>query len=83
MDAEDALVLADAICVHTGASVRSLGALIALAALVKPHIAGMSVFANTADHCAYIGKVCQELRPLSSHNEVLATALCAVVTENL
>lgn len=82
VDAEDALTLADAICHHTGASVRSLGAIVALSAVVKPHIGGFEIFASVADHCAYVTEACVSLRPLSSHNDIFARALSSFIIDN-
>lgn len=82
VDAEDALVLADAVCAEIGTSVRSLGAIVALSALVKPHIAGIAVFASVSDQCAYITSACLALRPLTGRNEIFARALCSYVVDN-
>ncbi|QGU00916.1 hypothetical protein CKALI_00060 [Corynebacterium kalinowskii] len=81
VDAEDVLSLADAICSHTGSSVRSLGALVALSALVKPHIAGIPVFASVADHCEYVRSACLALEPLNGSNEILGHALCSYIVD--
>lgn len=82
MDAEDVLALADAVASEIGASVRSLGAIVALSSLVKPHIAGIPVFSSVSDHCSYITSACLALRPLTSGNEVLAHAMCSYIVEN-
>ncbi|QTH59817.1 hypothetical protein J5O04_01345 [Corynebacterium hindlerae] len=83
MDAEETLLLADAVCAETGASVRSLGAIVALASLTRPHIAGISVFSSPQAQCDYISSCCSALQPLTSSNEVFAHVLCAAVTERL
>ncbi|MEJ5997998.1 hypothetical protein [Corynebacterium sp. H130] len=82
MDAEDLLALADAIASEIGATVRSLGAIVALSALVKPHIAGIAVFSSVADHCSYITSACLSLEPLSAGNEILAQAMCSYIVDN-
>lgn len=82
MDAEDALALADAIASEIGASVRSLGAIVALSSLVRPHIAGLFAFSSVAEQCSYISTACMALQPLTFGNEVYAQALCSFVIDN-
>ncbi|AKK01910.1 hypothetical protein [Corynebacterium epidermidicanis] len=77
MDAEYALVLADEVASLTGASIRSLPALVSVAALVGATIGGVPVFRNSESQREAVFSACEKLRPLSSHNDVLAHVLVA------
>lgn len=79
MTSEDLLTVADTVVEELGTTVRSLPALVMIAALTHAHFGGVPLFRSTADRNTHIEAMCRQLRPLTSGNVVLAKVIIAAL----
>lgn len=80
MNADDVLVIADVICDEFGATIRSMPALVAVAAVTSAQIGGVELYRSRGQRNRAIVDTIMRLEPLTSSNEEFAAVLSRVVS---
>lgn len=79
LTAEQLLIIADEVCATCTASVQKFAALSAASAVSTANFHGVAVHGSVEDMARAVAQTIGSLRPLSSHNDVLAEATARIL----